>query len=162
MRTSPGPDCKRCRAGRSDSDHSHFGDAKFFRIPAETACTIGCRDRRTAAYQSYEIQGHTTWYSPEKRKLSKTVEPVKKMQKTAKKKTSRGKLHTADYLRKIGVPDIPPSISPFDPGYDPITVEGHLEQSGHLMSILKISMACWMVADEAATRRKIAAAKRHK
>src|SRR6202158_4660065 len=84
------------------------------------------------------------------------------MRKTAtKKKSSRGKVHTADYLKKIGVPEIPPSISPFDPGYDPITVEGHLEQSGHLMSILKISMACWMVANEAATRRKISAAKRH-
>src|ERR1700730_16463541 len=78
-----------------------------------------------------------------------------------KKKSSRGKVHTADYLEKIGVPKIPPSISPFDPGYDPITVEGHLEQSGHLMSILKISMACWMVANEAATRRKISAAKRY-
>ncbi|HWR53693.1 MAG TPA: phosphosulfolactate synthase [Bryobacteraceae bacterium] len=57
--------------------------------------------------------------------------------------------------------ELPPLTSPFDPGYDPITLEGHLEQSSHLMSILKISMACWMVADEAATRRKIAAAKRH-
>jgi phosphosulfolactate synthase len=84
-----------------------------------------------------------------------------KMRKTAKKKTSRGKFHTADYLKKIGVPDIPPSISPFDPGYDPITLEGHLEQSAHLMSILKISMACWMVANETATRRKFSAAKRH-
>src|SRR5882724_352292 len=83
------------------------------------------------------------------------------MRKTAKKKRSRGKFHTADYLKKLGVPDIPPSISPFDPGYDPITVEGHLEQSAHLMSILKISMACWIVANEAATRRKISAAKRH-
>jgi phosphosulfolactate synthase len=67
-------------------------------------------------------------------------------------------LTTSDYLRKIGVPSIPPSTSPFDPGYDPATLEGHLEQSSHLMSSLKISMACWMVADEAATRRKIAAA----
>jgi phosphosulfolactate synthase len=84
------------------------------------------------------------------------------MLKTATKKMSpRTKVHTADYLKMIGVPEIPASISPFDPGYDPITVEGHLEQSGHLMSILKISMACWMVANETATRRKIAAAKRH-
>ena len=29
------------------------------------------------------------------------------------------------------------------------------------MSILKISMACWMVADECATRRKLAAARHH-
>ncbi len=73
-----------------------------------------------------------------------------------------GKCHTNDFLKVIGVPEIPPLTSPFDPGYDPITLEGHLEQSGHLMSILKISMACWMVADEDVTRRKIAAATRRK
>jgi phosphosulfolactate synthase len=72
-----------------------------------------------------------------------------------------GKLHTADYLRKIGVPELPPLTSPFDPGYDPLTVESHLEQSSHLMSILKISMACWLVANENATRQKIAAARKH-
>lgn len=70
-------------------------------------------------------------------------------------------MSTSDYLTKIGVPSIPPSTSPFDPGYDPVTVESHLEQSSHLMSTLKISMACWIVAREAATRRKIAAANRH-
>jgi phosphosulfolactate synthase len=37
----------------------------------------------------------------------------------------------------------------------------HLEQSAHLMSTLKISMACWLVADEQSTRRKVAAAKAH-
>jgi phosphosulfolactate synthase len=42
-----------------------------------------------------------------------------------------------------------------------MTLEGHLDQSAHLISILKISMACWMVASEVATRRKIEAAKRH-
>ena len=68
--------------------------------------------------------------------------------------------HTRDFLRRIGVPDLPPKTSPFDPGYDPVTLEGHLEQSAHLISILKISMACWLVADEAATRRKLAAARR--
>ena len=72
-----------------------------------------------------------------------------------------GKVHTAAYLNSIGVPELPASTSPFDPGYDPITLEGHLEQSSHLMSILKISMACWMIANENATRRKIAAARAH-
>jgi len=62
----------------------------------------------------------------------------------------------------IGVPEIVPATSPFDPGYDPATLESHLEQSAHLMSILKISMACWMVAKESATRRKVAAAKKHR
>jgi len=71
------------------------------------------------------------------------------------------KLHTTDYLRLIGVPDMPPRTSPFDPGYDPATLESHLEQSAHLMSILKISMACWQIASEMATRKKVDAARRH-
>lgn len=67
---------------------------------------------------------------------------------------------TQAYLRAIGVPDLPPRTSPFDPGYDPVTVESHLEQSAHLIAILKVSMACWLVADEAATRRKVGSARR--
>jgi len=70
-----------------------------------------------------------------------------------------GYVHTSDYLKRIGVPDIAPATSPFDPGYDPATVGSHLQQSFHLMSILKISMACWMVANETATRLKIALAR---
>ncbi len=58
-----------------------------------------------------------------------------------------GVRHTADYLRLIGVPELPPLTSPFDPGYDLTTFESHLDQSSHLMSIVKISMACWMVAN---------------
>jgi phosphosulfolactate synthase len=75
--------------------------------------------------------------------------------------TSTGKVHTRNYLEKIGVKELTPATSPFDPGYDPVTLESHLEQSSHLMSVLKISMACWMIAKEQSTRRKIAAAKRH-
>lgn len=63
------------------------------------------------------------------------------------------------YLEQIGVPPSPRATCPFDPGYDPVTVEAHLRQSGHLMRTLKISMACWMVAEESATRRKIAVAR---
>jgi phosphosulfolactate synthase len=69
--------------------------------------------------------------------------------------------HTSDFLRRIGVRPLPPLTSPFDPGYDPVTLESHLAQSGHLYSILKVSMACWMIAREDCTRRKIAAARRH-
>jgi len=65
---------------------------------------------------------------------------------------------TRDYLRELGVADLPPLTSPFDPGYDPLTLESHLSQSHHLMAAIKISMACWLVADEEATRRKVAAA----
>lgn len=68
--------------------------------------------------------------------------------------------HTEDYLRLIGVAPVRPAVSPFDPGYDPVTLESHLEQSSHLISILKLSMACWIIAKEASTRRKVAAAKR--
>ncbi len=75
---------------------------------------------------------------------------------------SSRQLSTQEYLRLIGVRELPPLTSPFDPGYDPVTVESHLDQSAHLMASLKISMACWQIADEAATRRKIAAARSHK
>lgn len=68
--------------------------------------------------------------------------------------------HTQDYLQEIGVPTLPALTSPFDPGYDPVTLESHLEQSGHLISSLKISMACWQVANEIATRKKVDAARR--
>jgi len=46
-------------------------------------------------------------------------------------------------------------------GYDPATLESYLEQSAHLMSILKISMACWQTASEMATRKKVDATRRH-
>ena len=52
-----------------------------------------------------------------------------------------GHLSTADYLHRIGVAQLAPRTSPFDPGYDPTTLEGHLEQSSYLMASLKISMA---------------------
>src|SRR5438270_3696285 len=67
---------------------------------------------------------------------------------------------TGRYLESIGVRPSPRATCPFDPGYDPVSVEAHLQQSGHLMGTLKISMACWMVAEEGATRRKIEAARR--
>ena len=69
-------------------------------------------------------------------------------------------LSTHDFVRALGVPDLPPRTSPFDPGYDAATLISHLEQSHHLISRLKISMACWLIADEGATRAKIAAAHR--
>ena len=68
---------------------------------------------------------------------------------------------TAAYLHDLGVPALPPATSPFDPGYDLGTLEGHLDQSGHLIAILKISMACWMIANETISRRKLAAARAH-
>jgi phosphosulfolactate synthase len=65
---------------------------------------------------------------------------------------------TSNYLDSIGSAPLEPATSPFDPGYDPVTLAGHLEQSHHLISILKLSMACWLIADESATRAKIDAA----
>ena len=52
----------------------------------------------------------------------------------------KGRFHTDEYLKLIGVPEIRPATSPFDPGYDAVTLSGHLEQSHHLMSILKVSI----------------------
>lgn len=68
--------------------------------------------------------------------------------------------HLSKYLDLLGVAKLPPLTSPFDPGYDPGTTEGHLEQSGHLMDSLKISMACWQIGSEPALRRKLAAARK--
>ena len=65
------------------------------------------------------------------------------------------------YLDAIGVRHLRPATSPFDPGYDPVTLEAHLAQSAHRIEILKVSMACWIVANEKATRRKLAAARKH-
>ena len=70
-------------------------------------------------------------------------------------------MKTVDYLKEIGVADIPPRTTPFDPGYDAGTVKEHLRQSAHLMSGLKISMACWQIADESVTREKIAACRQY-
>ena len=67
---------------------------------------------------------------------------------------------TWSYLDLIGVRNLPGLSSPFDPGYDPVTLDSHLEQSAHLISTLKISMACWQVAHESSTLKKLAAAKR--
>jgi phosphosulfolactate synthase len=64
-----------------------------------------------------------------------------------------------DYLSKIGVTQVAAATCPFDPGVAPAVLESHLEQSAHLMLSLKISMACWMIADESATRRKVQAAR---
>ena len=73
---------------------------------------------------------------------------------------SAGSLSTERYLTQIGVRPSPRATCPFDPGYDPATLEGHMEQSGHLLGTVKISMACWMVAAEEATRRKVEAVTR--
>lgn len=62
------------------------------------------------------------------------------------------------YLDGLGVAELAPAIYPFDPGIAPVALESHLRQSGHLMLGLKVSMACWMIADEGATRGKVQAA----
>lgn len=74
---------------------------------------------------------------------------------------NRPGVHTADYLMQIGVPKMPPRVAAIDPGYSPLELEGHLEQSGHLMEMLKISMTCWIIAKEECTRRKIQSARQH-
>jgi len=62
------------------------------------------------------------------------------------------------YLSQLGVAELPPASCPFDPGIAPVVLESHLEQSAHFILSLKISMSCWIIADPAATRRKLAAA----
>lgn len=67
----------------------------------------------------------------------------------------------AELLDHLGVDGVRPSTVPFDPGYDPATVVSHLEQSGHLMHMLKLSMACWMISGHDAVRAKLEAARRN-
>lgn len=72
----------------------------------------------------------------------------------------RGPQYTWDFLSEIGVPEFVPRTSPFDPGYAPVTLISHLEQSSHLISSLKVSMACWQIAAFEATQKKIDSARR--
>ncbi|HET6625239.1 MAG TPA: phosphosulfolactate synthase [Nocardioidaceae bacterium] len=67
----------------------------------------------------------------------------------------------SSYLSSIGVPPLSARTAPFDPGYDLGTLRGHLEQSAHLMAGLKVSMACWMLADEQVSRAKVRLASAH-
>ena len=83
------------------------------------------------------------------------------MERSQSNSLPKGKLHSKDYLKSIGVPEMPAATSPFDPGYDLCTLASHIEQSHHLISILKVSMACWMIANENITRQKIAVAKKY-
>jgi phosphosulfolactate synthase len=70
------------------------------------------------------------------------------------------RVSVARFLEEIGVARLAPATVPFDPGVAPAVLESHLEQSAHLMLGLKVSMACWIIADERATRRKLQAADR--
>ena len=65
------------------------------------------------------------------------------------------------YLEEIGVPPLSPALCGFDPGYAPATLDSHLQQSGHLLDSLKLSMACWQVASQAATEKKVESARRY-
>jgi phosphosulfolactate synthase len=66
---------------------------------------------------------------------------------------------TQDYLASIGVQQLRPRTSPFDPGYSPVEVASHISQSGHLMATLKISMACWQITSDRAVQEKISSAR---
>ena len=71
-------------------------------------------------------------------------------------------MNTLTFLRLIGVGANPPSTAVLDPGYDAVTLQAHLEQSHHLISTLKLSMACWLIANEEVVRRKVAAADKYR
>src|SRR4051812_15097847 len=66
-----------------------------------------------------------------------------------------------EYLSKIGVQDTTPLLIPFDPGYDPNTFSGYIEQSNHLMKCFKISMATWMVCDIVSLQKKMSILKKY-
>lgn len=63
------------------------------------------------------------------------------------------------FLEAIGVPAMPPRLVPFDPGYDEATFTAHVQQSAHLLLLLKLSMATWLIAAEPALHRKVSSAR---
>ena len=67
--------------------------------------------------------------------------------------------HTHSFLKAIGVREPAALTGAVDAGCDPAFLESHLAQSHHLLAALKLSTACWLVADETATRRKTESAR---
>lgn len=55
--------------------------------------------------------------------------------------SSAGNVSTHAFVNLIGVSEVAPSTSAFDPGYDPITLEAHLQQS-HQSVLMRYS---WLV-----------------
>ena len=70
-------------------------------------------------------------------------------------------MKTGLFLEQIGVGSMPPRTVTFDPGYDPATFVSQLGQSFHLLQLVKISMATWLIAQESSVREKIRAAHSH-
>ncbi len=68
-------------------------------------------------------------------------------------------MQLSHFLERLGVAQPTRSTSALDPGYSPLEFDSHLAQSGHLLSTVKLSMACWMIANEASTRAKTATAR---
>src|SRR4051812_10318703 len=66
-----------------------------------------------------------------------------------------------EFLSKISINEKAPLLIPFDPGYDPNTFLGHIEQSKHLMKCFKISMATWMVCDIESLEKKVSILKQY-
>ena len=62
-----------------------------------------------------------------------------------------------EYLAALGVSNPRPSTVAFDPGYDQLTLEGHIKQSSHLLYVVKLSMATWQLADQASVAYKLKA-----
>ncbi|MBI2428669.1 MAG: phosphosulfolactate synthase [Ignavibacteriales bacterium] len=81
--------------------------------------------------------------------------------KEIKEHLLKRRFHSAELMRTLGVLQVPPLTAVLDTGFDPLTVESHLTQSGHLMSMMKMASAGWLIADENALRQKVSAAQRY-
>ncbi len=62
---------------------------------------------------------------------------------------------------KFNLLDLPPLSSPADMNSDPATLDAHLQQSSHLISMLRMSLGPWIVASEVSRERKIGVLKRY-
>jgi len=63
------------------------------------------------------------------------------------------------FLERIGVVALPPLTTLIDLGEGPLTLSSYLDQCSHLISMLKLSTACWLIATERSTRTKLADAR---
>ncbi|MEW5798540.1 MAG: phosphosulfolactate synthase [Bacteroidota bacterium] len=81
--------------------------------------------------------------------------------KEIKEHLLKRRFHSVELMRILGIPQVPPLTGVIDTGFDPLTVESHLSQSAHLISMMKIAYPGWLIAEENSLRQKVSAAQRY-
>ncbi len=96
-----------------------------------------------------------------KTEKDKKIDPERRTEtarvKTNSKKEDEGKndLHESNLLK------LPPLTSPNDANTDPWTLDALLQQSYHLISMLRMSMSSWIITSEVSRNKKIQVTRRY-